>query len=278
LGDVVKDIEAWLDGSELVLYSVKHEDRDLLSQPYEEWATTPHSEVGTLNVMVKHTRELTVLNLQTILEYLGLLEQAITAGNEELLNDLFSGFPALAESVKKHFPNPDSAVQALIALFLHAEAEEVAGWPAEKTQQAVKLIDLVSGNVSFRLEELLDPRAALKTLSGALKICIEEIGEISILLQTGKDRQAMDTMVRFSELSQSLVRLVASVLTDNVDPSKQVTVGGMSLQDFYLELNGILAELLEAFDANDSVLIGDLMEYEVAPRLEQLRIFLQEVA
>jgi hypothetical protein len=278
LGDVVKDIEAWLDGSDLVLYSVKHEDRDLLSQPYEEWATTPHSEVGTLNVMVKHTRELTVLNLQTILEYLGLLKQAITAGKEELLVELFSGFPALAESVRKHFPNPDAALQAMITLFLHAEAQEVAVWPGEKTQQAVKLIDLVSGNVSFRLEELLDPRAALKTLSGALKICIEDIGEISILLQTGKDRQAMDTMVRFSELSQSLVRLVASVLTDSVDPSKQVTVGGMGLQDFYQELNGILSELLEAFDANDSVLIGDLMEYEVAPRLEQLRIFLQEVA
>ena len=278
LGDVVKDIEAWLDGSDLVLYSVKHEDRDLLSQPYEEWATTPHSEVGTLNVMVKHTRELTVLNLQTILEYLGLLKQAITAGKEELLGELFSGFPALAESVRKHFPNPDAALQAMITLFLHAEAEEAAVWPGEKTQQAVKLIDLVSGNVSFRLEELLDPRAALKTLSGALKICIEDISEISILLQTGKDRQAMDTMVRFSELSQSLVRLVASVLTDSVDPSKQVTVGGMGLQDFYQELNGILSELLEAFDANDSVLIGDLMEYEVAPRLEQLRIFLQEVA
>jgi hypothetical protein len=88
----------------------------------------------------------------------------------------------------------------------------------------------------------------------------------------------MDTMVRFSELSQSLVRLVASVLPDSADPGKQLTVGGMSLQDFYQELNGILDELLEAFDANDSVLIGDLMEYEVAPRLEQLRTFLQEVA
>ena len=51
-----------------------------------------------------------------------------------------------------------------------------------------------------------------------------------------------------------------------------------SLQDFYQELNGILTELLEAFDAKDSVLIGDLMEYEVAPRLEQLQTFLQEVA
>ena len=278
LGDVVKDIEAWLDGSDLVLYSVKHEDQDLLSQPYEQWAKTPHSEVGTLNVMVKHTRELTVLNLRTILEYLDLLKQATAARKEELLGELFSGFPALMESARKHFPNPDTTLQALVALFLHADAEEVLGWAEEKMQQAVKLIDLVSGNVSFRLQELQDPRAALETLSGDLKICIEEISEISILLQTGKDRQAMDTMVRFSELSQSLVRLVASVLANSADPGKQVTVGGRGLQDFYRDLNRILTELLEAFHANDSVLIGDLMEYEIAPRLEQLRTFLQEVA
>lgn len=278
LGDVVKDIEAWLDGSDLVLCSVTHGEQDLLSRPDEEWAATPNSEVGTLEVMVKHTRELTVANLQTILEYLDLLKQAVTAGQGELLAELFSGFPALAESVQKHFPNPDTSLQAISGLFLHAESEEVLGWDAEKTEQAVRLIDLLSGNVSFRLQELLDPRTALKTLSGALESCIEEISEISILLQTGKDRQAMDTMVRFSELSQSLVRLVSSVLLDSADTSKQVTVGGMGLQDFYRELNGILAELLEAFDANDSVLIGDLMEYEVAPRLETLRIFLQEVA
>ena len=49
------------------------------------------------------------------------------------------------------------------------------------------------------------------------------------------------------------------------------------LQAFYQELNGVLSELLEAFAAKDSVLIGDLMEYEIAPRLEQLRTFLQEL-
>ena len=86
----------------------------------------------------------------------------------------------------------------------------------------------------------------------------------------------MDSMVRFSELSQSLVRVVASVFTSNSDV--KVDVGGMPLQDFYGELNSILEELLEAFEAKDSVLIGDLMEYEIAPRLEQLRAFLQEVA
>jgi hypothetical protein len=278
LGEVVKDIETWLEGTDLVLYSVKHGDQELLSLPAEQWSQTPHGEVGTLNVTVRHTRELTLLNLQTILEYLGLLKQGISSGaepQEEQLSELLAGFPALNESLRKHFPSSESLLQPLVSLFGSATVEQLSSWNEETRQQARNLIDLVCTQVSFRLQELQDPRAALRTLSGALKVCVEEISEISILLQTGKDRQAMDSMVRFSELSQSLVRVVASVFSEE---HSRVDVGGMTLQDFYSELNSILAELLEAFEAKDSVLIGDLMEYEIAPRLEQLRTFLQEVA
>jgi hypothetical protein len=101
-----------------------------------------------------------------------------------------------------------------------------------------------------------------------LSACTEEISEISVLLQTGKDRQAMDTIVRFSELSQNLVRLVSSISPPNANED---------VQGFYRELNGVLSELLEAFETKDSVLIGDLMEYEVAPRLGRLRTILQEL-
>jgi hypothetical protein len=268
LGEVVKDIEAWLDGTDLVLYSVKHEDRELLSVPYDQWAPTPHSEVGVLNVTVKHTRELALLNLQTILEYLDLLKQSIGESNGDRLKDLLPGFSALAESLDKHFP-ADPLLQPLVALFDNSEAEQVLAWSEEKRQQAFKLVDLVHARVSFRLQEHQDPKAAMQTLSGALEVCIEDVSDISILLQTGKDRQAMDTIVRFSELSQSLVRLVSSVFPEN---SKK------DLEVFYQELNSVLSELLEAFDTKDSVLIGDLMEYEVAPRLEKLRTFLQELA
>jgi hypothetical protein len=96
---------------------------------------------------------------------------------------------------------------------------------------------------------------------------------VSILLQTGKDRQAMDTIVRFSELAQSLVRVVSSVLP--ADEAKRI--GGVDVQEFYQELNGILSELLQAFESKDTVLIGDLMEYEVAPRLEKLHQVLEEL-
>jgi hypothetical protein len=267
LGEVVKDIEAWLDGTDLVLYSVKHEDRELLSTPYEQWGPTPHSEVGTLDVTVKHTRELAVLNLETVLEYLGMLEQGITTSNHDRLEELLSGFSALVESLRKHFPN-NPLLQTLVSLFENSQATQVLTWTEEKRQQALKQIELICAQVSLRLQELQDPKAALKTLSGALTVCIEEISEISILLQTGKDRQAMDTIVRFSELSQTLVRLVTSVFPDNKNKD---------IQAFYQEINGVLSELLEAFEARDSVLIGDLMEYEIAPRLERVQTFLQEL-
>jgi len=268
LGQDVKDIEAWLKGTDLVLFSVKHEDRELLATPYEQWGPTPHTEVVTLEVTVKHARELAALNLQTILEYLDLLEQSIRTNNSERLEELLCGFCALTESLQKHFPSSEQLLQTLITLFANSRAEQILAWSDERREQALKLIDLVRSQVSFRLQEYLDPRAALKILSESLTVCIEEVSEISILLQTGKDRQAMDTIVRFSELSQNLARLLASVFPDN---------GNKDLQSFYQDLGNVLSELLEAFEAKDSVLIGDLMEYEIAPRLERLRSMLQEL-
>jgi hypothetical protein len=268
LGQVVKDIEAWLKGTDLVLFSVKHEDLELLATPYEQWGPTPHTEVGTLDVTVKHARELAALNLQTILEYLELLEQSIRTNNGARLEELHSGFSALTESLQKHFPNSEQHLQTLIDLFGDSQTGQILAWTDERRDQALKLIDLVYSRVSFRLQEYQDPKAALKTLSEALTVCIEEVSEISILLQTGRDKQAMDTIVRFSELSQNLARLLSSIFPDN---------GNKDLQNFYQDLGNILSELLEAFEAKDSVLIGDLMEYEIAPRLERLRTILQEL-
>jgi hypothetical protein len=268
LGQVVEDIEAWLNGTDLVLFSVKHADLELLATPYEQWGSTPHTDVGTLDVTVKHARELAALNLQTILEYLELLEQSIRTNNGARLEELHSGFSALTESLQKHFPNSEQHLQTLIDLFGDSQTGQILAWTDERRDQALKLIDLVYSRVSFRLQEYQDPKAALKTLSEALTVCIEEVSEISILLQTGRDKQAMDTIVRFSELSQNLARLLSSIFPGN---------GNKDLQNFYQDLGKILSELLEAFEAKDSVLIGDLMEYEIAPRLERLRTILQEL-
>ena len=51
----------------------------------------------------------------------------------------------------------------------------------------------------------------------------------------------------------------------------------LPFDEFYKDFNSILLELTNAFGAGDSVLIGDLLEYEIAPRLDGLLFFLNEL-
>ena len=44
----------------------------------------------------------------------------------------------------------------------------------------------------------------------------------------------------------------------------------ITVSDYIGEFNAILKELLAAYETRDSVLVGDLAEYELAPRLRCL--------
>jgi len=271
LGEVVRELKTWLHGSEFVLYSVKHRDRDLLNSPPEQWEGTAHSEVDELEVTVRQTRDLREENLDTVLEYLDLLAAAVDQGNDGKLADLSEGFAAMAESIAG-LAHGETPLQGLSALVFQPPAQPLAAWNPERKVQARTFIDRLAGIVGSRLEELRDPRRAVRELADALASCREEAEGVPILLQTGRDREAMETIVRFSEVSQRLARVLHSLAERE---GRLPSVGTRSLAEYYNELNGFLEELVTAFTAQDSVLIGDLMEYEVAPRLEELRASLE---
>jgi hypothetical protein len=44
-------------------------------------------------------------------------------------------------------------------------------------------------------------------------------------------------------------------------------VEGSPMPEFYGAFNGVLRSLTEAFEHKDAVLIGDLAEYEILPRM-----------
>lgn len=61
-------------------------------------------------------------------------------------------------------------------------------------------------------------------------------------------------------------RLVASALDLDLEAAE---VGGANVGAMSTELNGFLKEAAEALQKNDAVMLGDLLEYELAPRAEQ---------
>ena len=278
LGDVIQAIENWLSGTNLILTSAELKDEELFSRPQELWQSLSLSEVDTLKITVRHENEVRLANLQTMLEYFSMLKKALETKNSKLLEELGGGFNYLVESIQKHFEKElQQDLLQMNTLFSGKPAGTILAWPEETLQKAAQLIDKLVAGTAARLKEIHNPREALKELIEELTPCIGEISEVSILLQTGKDRQAMESIIRFSELSQSLIRIIGSLKGSPPGDEGALMISGKNHEVFYSEFNRVLKELLEAFKLKDSVLIGDLMEYEMAPRLEELKNFALEI-
>jgi hypothetical protein len=267
LGEVLGGLERWLAGSELVLCEARWGDRDLLALPAEEWSATSPEQVQRLELTVRHASELRLENLRTLKEFL----QAVRAfaGEEEPRAEagaeLERGYPLFLDSLRRHFSEAEVGAE-LGGLAPLAEGGGPGGLRRLDPQARARMSEAASAlqeRIGLRLAEADDPRAALARLAAELEGTAAGISEVSVLLATGRDRQAMEAVVRFSELSQRLLRLLGTLGVP--------AVGGREPREFFESLNRVLQELLAAFEARDTVLIGDLLEYEVAPRLRQLR-------
>jgi hypothetical protein len=85
-----------------------------------------------------------------------------------------------------------------------------------------------------------------------------QLPEVSVLLQTGRDKAAMEIVIAFADVVQSLLGPLPFLPPD---ANRGRLLG---------ELTPFLRDLVSAFDAKDSVFIGDLLEYEITPRIERL--------
>jgi hypothetical protein len=115
-----------------------------------------------------------------------------------------------------------------------------------------------------RLEELTRPGEVFSSLEGDVGECCACLENLSLDLQTGKNAQAAKTVERFSLLSEKIFRLLKLPELKEFIPE---TVNGEKFSAFFEGFGGILQEILGAWQNQDTVLLGDLAEYEVAPRL-----------
>jgi len=86
-------------------------------------------------------------------------------------------------------------------------------------------------------------------------------------IQTGKDARAAQSITIFSGITEKIFRILGQLnnqgYLSQADDEKPLNL-------IISEFGSIVRELLEAYEKNDSVLVGDLAEYEAAPRLQEL--------
>jgi len=120
-----------------------------------------------------------------------------------------------------------------------------------------------------RLRELQDPAAEVMRAGPLVGEVCARLEEFSLDIQTGKDARAAETVRTFSGIAEKLFR-VFNVLKIQGFPVGEITVENVSITAYIAEFSTALRELLAAYEQRDTVLVGDLAEYEMAPRLRNL--------
>jgi len=154
-------------------------------------------------------------------------------------------------------------VQALRDLGLEGEALETA-WPTPRTLASV------AGDLGSRLRALPHPTSQnLVTTLGRLEVAGASLAELSSFFQKGSDREAFDRILAiFTDLMRLGVEVEAAL-------SPEVNRG--SWDDFQGSLRPFLREAEGAMETQDYVLLTDLFEYEIGPRISELRPLLSSL-
>lgn len=93
--------------------------------------------------------------------------------------------------------------------------------------------------------------------------------EVPVLLQTGNDLRVMETINALSNDLYQLYQLLPLMPIAGID-GRGPEVDGVRLAEYPSFLSPLLKDLLGALESKDTILVGDLSEYELAPKIERL--------
>jgi len=117
-----------------------------------------------------------------------------------------------------------------------------------------------------RLREVSDPVGEFSKIEALVNEICARLVDLPLDIQTGKDGRAAQTIQIFSGITEKILRITRQLNAQGYLDKSDEKIFTKLINDF----SGMLRELLDAYERRDSVLVGDLSEYEAAPKLQEL--------
>lgn len=248
VGELLASIELWLEDQGYSVSGLSINGAPISSDELEQMYALELSTIQQLDIQASSWIELYHQALQEALRLIQKTNGVPFQERVQLLNEWQS-------TVSMRFiKNRDTE----LAQFLESS---ISGQGPLQTDMESILIE--------RIGELEDPLQAARMTHKLLGEIMQRMENLPLDLQTGKDRQAMETLQWFTVIMGKLFRLLPmlnflDIKTDSFKP-------------FLEEIGSILQELLKAYENKDTVLVGDLAEYEIVPRLGSLQEALEPI-
>ncbi len=209
--------------------------------------------------------------------------EMIDIGVSSRLDLLYEAFAAVRDALKAYADAPFEDRSALRHSF---ESDAAAAFLAEQSPDIAKTVEAsLRGEgispasaiklVEERMRELSDPKEETLSCDALTAEIVSRLEDLPLDMQTGKDKRAMETIQLFSHITEKLFRLLSALKQCGFD-TDTINVADEPFNRFINGFDSILQELLGAYEAQDTVLTGDIAEYEMAPRLAALYSAMQE--
>jgi hypothetical protein len=248
VGEILSALDAWLAGSGHRLSGLNIDGKTVNAGEMELSFSKKIDSINTLDI---YTSSLPQLVADSLTQTMRDIEEFQKAGFDEKagFSDKWKTSPQgcllseqyheLFDWTTKTFSGEGCGPQALYALF-----EE-------------------------RLREMLDPAGEMGRTARLVDDICARLADFPLDIQTGKDARASETVNIFSGVAEKIFRVYHTLKIEGF-PVTEITVDNMPINDYIKEFSKALKELLDAYERRDTVLIGDLAEYEMAPRLRGL--------
>ena len=117
-----------------------------------------------------------------------------------------------------------------------------------------------------RLREASDPVNEFSKIEPLVNETCVRLVDLPLDIQTGKDGRAAETIQIFSDITEKILRITKQLNLQGYLDHSDEKIFTQLIGDF----SNVLRDLLDAYERHDSVLVGDLSEYEAAPKLQEL--------
>ena len=121
-----------------------------------------------------------------------------------------------------------------------------------------------------------DIKASFVKLSELFNELAVQMEGVPVALQTGKNLEVSESIKKLADSIDQFCH-IATLASLFPETFSNESLNGINFKDFFAEFSPILKDFEEALQNNDTVMLGDLSEYEICPRLKEISAALQNM-
>jgi hypothetical protein len=246
LGEVFSSLEQWISNSGHRLSEISIDGQVVSAGMVEEIFKKEVKSIKELNVSTNAVAELAAASLQTLLKDI-----------DEYENIKF-------DEKAKFFDNWKNSAQAL---FIMQEMPDLYSYFKNTFLSGEIPLQTLRSVTEEIQREVNEPVKELVKIEPILNEICDKLINLPLDIQTGKDLTAAQTIQLFAAITEKIIRLFYQLSTQGyivqIEEAKKIAEG-------FADFKNILTELLESYEKHDIIIVGDVAEYEAAPKLKEL--------